>query len=400
LLSAKDVTERKKTEEALRLSERDYKVLFESTLDGLVVLDAETMKIVLANQTAARLSGVGSADDLIGLDPFQFIPVENRDTVRNIVREDVFEKDLHQIHEYRLLPTDGKEKWVSAVSTRTEYRGRKAALISIRDITERKKAEEEKQKMEEQLRLAGRLASVGELAAGVAHELNNPITAMQGFAQLLTARKDLDESVKKDLGIIYREAQRAGKITKNLLSFARRHEPEKRFISINEALEKTLELRVHQMKINNIELEVELDPDSPRTMADFHQMQQIFVNIINNAEQAMLDAHGKGKLVVRTRRYGDMIQIVFTDDGPGIAEENLKRIFDPFFTTKGVGKGTGLGLSICYGLVEAHNGRIYARSKLGEGATFVVEIPVVPEEVPAAEAVFIKTKRGSARWRK
>ncbi|MBM3155941.1 MAG: PAS domain S-box protein [Chloroflexi bacterium] len=395
----RDITERKRMEEALRLSERDYKVLFESTLDGLIVLDAETMKIVLANQTAAKVAGVSSADALMGLDPFEFIPEENREAGRNIVREDVFEKDLHRIHEYRVFTADGKEAWVSAVSTRTEYRGRKAALISIRDITERKKAEEEKQKMEEQLRLAGRLAAVGELAAGVAHELNNPIAAVQGYAQLLSARKDIDESVKKDLNIIYREAQRAGKITKNLLSFARRHEPEKRFISINEAIEKTLELSAHQMKIHNVELEVELDQNLPGTMADFHQMQQVFVNIINNAEQAMLDAHGKGKLVVRTRRYGDMIQVVFTDDGPGIAEENLKRIFDPFFTTKGVGKGTGLGLSICYGLVEAHNGRIYARSKIGEGATFVVEIPVVPEEVPD-EAAFIKTKRGSVRWRK
>ena len=400
LLSAKDITERKKAEEALRLSERDYKVLFESTLDGLIVLEAETMKIVLANETAARISGVSSADNLIGLDPFEFLPIDNRDTARNIVREEVFEKDLHRIHEYRFYTAEGKEVWVSAVSTRTEYCGRKAALVSVRDITERKEAEEDKQKMEEQLRLAGRLAAVGELAAGVAHELNNPIAAVQGYAQLLTAKKDIDESVKKDVDIIYREAQRAGKITKNLLSFARRHEPEKRFISINEALEKTLELSAHQMKMNNIELEVELDPDLPRTMADFHQMQQIFVNIINNAEQAMLDAHGKGKLIAGTRKSGDMIEITFTDDGPGIAEENLKRIFDPFFTTKGVGKGTGLGLSICYGLVEAHNGHLYARSKLGEGATFIVEIPIVPEERPAAEAVFIKTKKGSARWRK
>ncbi|HUV51963.1 MAG TPA: ATP-binding protein, partial [Dehalococcoidia bacterium] len=244
------------------------------------------------------------------------------------------------------------------------------------------------------------LAAVGELAAGVAHELNNPIAAVQGYAQLLAAKKDVDESVKKDLDVIYREAQRAGKITKNLLSFARRHEPENRFISINETLEKTLELSAHQMKINNIEIEVELAPDLPRTMADFYQMQQVFVNIINNAEQAMLESHGKGKLIVGTRKSGDMIQITFKDDGPGIAEENLKKIFDPFFTTKEVGKGTGLGLSICYGLVEAHNGRLYARSKLGEGATFIVELPVVPEEQPAAEAVFIKTKKGSARWRK
>ena len=234
----------------------------------------------------------------------------------------------------------------------------------------------------------------------LAHELNNPIAAIQGFAQLLTARNDLDETTKKDLGIIYRESQRAAKITQNLLSFARRHEPEKHLISLNEVIEKTLELRAHQMKVNNIELVVDLAADLPKTMADFFQMQQVFVNIINNAEQAMVEAHGKGRLVVKTQKVGDMIQISFADDGPGISEENMKRIFDPFFTTKEVGKGTGLGLSICYGLVEAHGGRIYARSKLGEGATFVVEIPIVFEDQLVAEAALINPGSRGARWKK
>jgi signal transduction histidine kinase len=176
---------------------------------------------------------------------------------------------------------------------------------------------------------------------------------------------------------IYKEAQRAARITGNLLSFARRHETEKSYIAINEALEKTMELRAHQLKLNNIELVREFQPSLPKTMADFQQMQQVFINIINNAEQAMLEAHGKGRLIVRTKTEDRMVKITFADDGPGISEENLNRIFDPFFTTKEVGKGTGLGLSICYGLVQAHGGRIYARSKLGQGATFVVEIPVV-----------------------
>jgi signal transduction histidine kinase len=133
------------------------------------------------------------------------------------------------------------------------------------------------------------------------------------------------------------------------------------------------------MKVNNIEVVVEFATDLPKTTADFFQMQQVFVNIINNAEQAMVEAHRKGRLVVKTQKAGNMIQATFADDGPGISEDNLKRIFDPFFTTKEVGKGTGLGLSICYGIVEAHGGRIYARSKLGQGATVVVEIPIVAE---------------------
>ncbi len=181
------------------------------------------------------------------------------------------------------------------------------------------------------------------------------------------------------MGIVYRESQRAAKITQNLLSFARRHEPEKQLVSLNEVIEKTLELGAHRMKVNNIDVVVDFAADLPKTMADFFQMQQVFINIVNNAEQAMVEMHRRGRLVVKTQKVGNMIQISFADNGPGIPEENMKRIFDPFFTTKEVGKGTGLGLSICYGLVEAHGGRIYAKSKLGEGATFVVEIPIVSE---------------------
>jgi two-component system NtrC family sensor kinase len=375
----RDVTERKHMEEALKESERNYRILFESSIDGMFVIDGETMEILFANQTMAKISGFDSAQDLVGLNVFELVAPEERKRAFKLVKEDVFEKDLHRIHEYRAFTKDGREKWVSVVSTRIEYQGRMAALVSVRDITELKRAEEEKKKLEDQIQLAGRLAAVGELAAGIAHELNNPLAAIKGFAQLLAGREGLDESIKKDLQSIYLESQRASKITQNLLSFARRHEPEKRLISINEALEKTLELASHQLKVNNIELVTELAPDLPRTMADFHQMQEVFVNIITNAEQAMVEAHGKGRLIIRTKKVGGMVQITFTDDGPGISEENLKRIFDPFFTTKEVGKGTGLGLSICYGLVEAHGGRIYVKSKVGNGATFVVEIPIVSE---------------------
>ena len=254
---------------------------------------------------------------------------------------------------------------------------------------EHKQMEEDKQRMEQQLHLAGRLAAVGELAAGVAHELNNPLAAVQGFAQLLASRSDLDESIREDIDSIYREAQRAAKITQNLLSFARRHNPEKRLISVNDALAQSLDLHTYSMRVNNIEIMVELDPDLPKTMADFHQMQQVFVNIITNAEQAMTDAHGQGKLSVKTQTIGQNIRISFADTGPGMPKENLDRIFDPFFTTKEVGKGTGLGLSICFGIVHEHGGRLYAKCKSGKGATFIVDMPIIessPADDDAAKA--------------
>lgn len=396
----RDVTERRRMEEALKESERNYRVLFESTLDGMLVIDVETVKVVLANEALVKMFGFDSSEEVIGLNPIDFVHPEDRKRVLGYLMEDALGKENRDIHEFRAITKDGREIWVSGVGSRIDYSGKPAVLSSIRDITQLKKAEEEKRRLEEQIQLAGRLAAVGELAAGVAHELNNPIAAIKGFAQLLAGKADVDASLKKDLQTIYSESQRASRITQNLLTFARRHEPEKRLISINEALEKTLELRAHQMKLNKIELEMDLDPNLPRTMADFHQMQQVFVNILNNAEQAMLEAHGRGKLIVRTQKMGGMIRISFTDDGPGISEENLKRIFDPFFTTKEVGKGTGLGLSICYGIVEAHCGRIYAMSKVGQGATFVVEIPVVSEEQAVAETPSSYASSGGVVWKK
>jgi two-component system NtrC family sensor kinase len=396
----RDITERKEMEEALKRSEYNYRILFESTIDGMIVFDAETWKVMIANQTALRMLGFGCVEDVIGANILDLIYPDDRDRISRIIMENEFGRGLDELREFRAITRDGRQIWLSVMGTRIEYEGKMADLVSARDITERKRMEEDKQKMEEQLRLAGRLAAVGELAAGIGHELNNPIAAIQGFAQFLTARKDLDETTRKDLDTIYRESQRAAKITQNLLSFARRHEPEKHLISLNEAVEKTLELQAHPMKVNNIELVVELAPDLPKTLADFHQMQRVFVNIINNAEQAMVEAHGKGRLVVKTQKVRNMIQISFADDGPGISEENIKRIFDPFFTTKEVGKGTGLGLSICYGLVEAHGGRIYARSKLGQGATFVVEIPIVFEDQLVAEAALINPGSRGVKWKK
>lgn len=372
----RDISERKRAEEALKSSEERYRLVVDNANEAIVVAQDGMLKFF--NSRSIGILGY-SKEEMASKLFIELIHPDDQQMVGGRYMARLRGEELPSVYSFRVVGKEGNIVWVEINAVVISWEGRPATLNFLTDITERKKAEEEKQRMEGQLLLAGRLAAVGELSAGVAHELNNPIAAIQGFAQLLTSRNDLDETMKNDLGIIYREAQRAAKITQNLLSFARRHEPEKNLISLNEVIEKTLELRAHQMKVNNIELVVDFAADLPKTMADFFQMQQVFVNIINNAEQAMVGAHGKGRLVVKTQKVGDMIQISFADDGPGIPEENMKRIFDPFFTTKEVGKGTGLGLSICYGLVEAHGGRIYARSKLGEGATFVVEIPIVAE---------------------
>jgi signal transduction histidine kinase len=237
-----------------------------------------------------------------------------------------------------------------------------------RDVTKQKR-------MEEQLIVTDRLASIGELSSGIAHELNNPLTSVIGFSQLLM-EGDVPDNIRENLATIYDEAQRAAIIVKNLLTFARKHAPVKQLSQVNVVIEDVLKLRSYEEKVNNIEVEKHLAVNLPEIMMDAFQMQQVFLNIIVNAEFAMLEAHQRGRLVIATEASDGVVKISFTDDGPGISRENMKRIFDPFFTTKEVGKGTGLGLSICHGIVTEHGGQIFARSEPGQGATFVVELPL------------------------
>jgi PAS domain S-box-containing protein len=247
------------------------------------------------------------------------------------------------------------------------------SVHTMEDITERKK-------MAERMVMTDRLASIGELSSGIAHELNNPLTSVIGIIQLLMERNDIPDDILKDLQLVNSEGQRAARVVKNLLVFARKHPNEAQLASVNQAVEKVLELRAYDQKVSNIEVIKDFAADLPQVEMDYFQIQQVFLNIVINAEFAMKEAHNGGKLVIKTELAGDMVRVSFKDDGPGIPEENLKRIFNPFFTTKEVGKGTGLGLSICHGIISQHHGNIYAESEFGKGAMFVVELPVNPPE--------------------
>ncbi len=241
-----------------------------------------------------------------------------------------------------------------------------------------KQAEEREKQLQAQLHLSSRLASIGELASGVAHEINNPLTAVIGFSQMLMGR-DIPEDVREQLEVINDNSQRVAKVVKNLLIFARRHKPGKEYVNINSLISGVLELRAYEMKLSGIEITTRLAPDLPWTVADRGQLQQVFLNIILNAEQAMVKAHNKGNLLIKTGQINNSIRISFKDDGPGIRKENMDRLYDPFFTTKAVGEGTGLGLSISYGIIKQHNGEIHADSKLAKGATFIIKLPIVAE---------------------
>jgi two-component system NtrC family sensor kinase len=243
---------------------------------------------------------------------------------------------------------------------------------------ETRQAYDNLRRTQEQLLHSEKMAAVGQLISGVAHELNNPLTAILGYSQLLTSSADVGPQGIEYTDKLYKQAQRTHRIVQNLLSFARQHKPERVAVHINQILEETLALRDYDLRMKNIRVHFELAPDLPVTAADPHQLQQVFLNMVNNAVDAVMDSSNDGDIWVRTGVRGDRLVVEFTDNGPGVREPS--RVFDPFYTTKPVGKGTGLGLSICYGIITEHGGTIRVRNVSPHGASFAIELPFQPAE--------------------
>ena len=236
-----------------------------------------------------------------------------------------------------------------------------------------------------QLIQSEKLSGLGEFIAGVAHELNNPLTTVMGFSELLQ-QDNLSPDHKTSVDLILKSAQRCQRIVQTLLSFARSHQPERTPINVNPLIEASLDILAYQLRTGNIEVTTQLDPALPSTFADSHQLQQVFVNIINNSRQAIEGHQPQGQIKITTQTAGPNIRITIQDTGPGIPEANLTKIFDPFFTTKEVGKGTGLGLSLCYGIIKEHGGNIIPTNLPGGGAAFTIELPTSGEPTPEPPA--------------
>ena len=250
----------------------------------------------------------------------------------------------------------------------------------MRDVSERKRLEDQARDLYHQLLQAEKLAALGQTISGVAHELNNPLATILTWAERLSQRPaaQLDDQTKRGLETILSESERAAKIVRNLLTFARKRHTTRAMVDVNQIVRETLALRSYEQTLANITIIEALAAGLPLAFADPHQFQQVLLNLIINAEQAMLGANGRGTLILRSWHDldGDAVILEVNDDGPGVPEDVQPRIFDPFFTTKEVGKGTGLGLTVAYAIIQEHGGRITVQSQPGEGASFFVALPV------------------------
>jgi len=373
-----DITELKKTVRELRESEERFRSLVEDINDVIFSLDLFGNIIYMSPVYKKVLSY--KAEELIDTSFMQYVHPDDLLYVLARLKEP-FEQ-IHEFYQYRLIDKDGSFVHVES-SSRPIYRDGEAVGLTcvLRDITE-------KRKIQEQLLQTEKLSSLGGIISGVAHELNNPLTTIVGFSELLI-KKDIPENVKDDLNTIYEEAIRSSRIVQSLLTFARKHVPEKKMTSINRIIEEAYKLREYELRVDDIRTEFALSDELPETSADPHQLQQVFINLINNAHHALLEKSG-GTLKITTYREYDSISILFEDNGPGISDEHVKKIFDPFFTTKEVGMGTGLGLSVAFGIISEHDGTISVESEPGKRTAFVIKIPIVetltdPEKVEIIE---------------
>lgn len=243
-------------------------------------------------------------------------------------------------------------------------------------------------RMQQHMLQSEKMTALGQLVSGVAHEINNPLATIIGSAELFHGHQ-LSPQGEALVRRIRREAERASRIVRNLLTFSRHHKPEVDWNDLNGVIADVVEMRGYNCKVKNIVLKTDLEPGLPLVRIDPHQIHQVLLNLVGNAEQAIEETGKPGTVIIRAFREGKRVRIEVADDGPGISEENLAKLFNPFFTTKPVGKGTGLGLSICYGIIQEHGGTIRAQTIPGGGACFTIELPIPPDAPPRQEAARI-----------
>jgi len=365
--------------------------LFEQAADGIFTVD-ETGHLTSVNLIMERAMG-HRRGQLLGMHCCMLLEGPQRQAAKRQL-EHTLVSGRRQRAEISFRDVAGRDRIGSITCTPIVEHGRvSGALCIVRDVTQERRFAEE-------LRQREKLAAVGQLVSGVAHELNNPLAGISAFAQLLEGAGPLTPEQRHAIDTIQKEAKRAAKIVSSLLLFSRQRQPERTSVDMNRVLTDTLALRRFVLSTEQIEVVTNLEPDLPPTWADPFQLQQVVLNLLINAEQALAGRKGKRRLTLRTQLTGDRIVTTVSDNGPGIPEELSRRLFEPFFTTKPVGEGSGLGLAISHGIIRQHGGHLRLRGLPGAGATFEIDLPMFAGQNDASHATVTADALGVPRQRR
>jgi PAS domain S-box-containing protein len=374
--------ERRHTEAALRDSEASFRLLFTDNPHPMWVFDLDTFEFLEVNDTAVMRYGY-SRDEFLGMRITDIRPSGDIPRLREVVQQE--RSPLRSFGQWRHRLKDGRIIDVDVTSHTLTFGGRRAALVVAQDITERKQAEQALQAKNDELRVisaqlwqAAKLATMGELAASIAHELNNPLATVSLRVESLLARASADDPGRHALEIIEQEVERMGTLVANLLQFSRRSTPQISSVDVREELDNTLALIHYHLRNHRITVVREFAPDVPLIHVDRQQLRQVFLNLLTNASDAMPQG---GTLTLQVAAAvldtgAPAVQIAFRDTGVGIAPADLPKVGEPFFTTKAEGKGTGLGLAICKRIVHEHHGTFEITSDLGQGTTVRLTLPL------------------------
>ncbi len=362
--------------------------LFEGLHEGVYVgtLDADRTSTIAANPHLKLIFGYGSETPEADVRPFdadRFVDPQARVALRERLATDGAVTD----YLLRLRRADESAVWVEVTARAEQLAGKGGLRVEalVRDVSERKKLDDQTRNLYQQLLQAEKMAALGQTISGVAHELNNPLATILTWSERLSSHESLDDHTRQGLETILGESERAARIVRSLLTFARKRQTTRMMVDVNQVVRETLSLRAYDQRLSNVAVIEALAAGLPPVFADGYQLQQVLLNLVINAEQAMLQANGRGVLVVRTWHDAEdeRVTLEINDDGPGIPDEVQSKIFDPFFTTKEVGQGTGLGLTVAYAIVQEHAGRIYVQSG-STGTSFFVELPVTGAPIGAA----------------